>query len=68
MVRKLALMVAGFVLLSATAGLAAPRAAEGGDKETIAVTQIVLQPVVRQPASVSSNVQPSHESGAARDF
>ncbi len=65
MVRKLALMVAGFVLLSATAGLAG-RAAESGDKETIAVTQIVLQPVVRQPASVSSNVQPSHES--PRDF
>ncbi len=67
MVRKLALMVAGFVLLSATAGLAG-RAAEGGDKETIAVTQIVPQPFVRQPASVSSNVQPAHESGAARDF
>ncbi len=34
MLRKLALMVAGFVLLSATAGLAAPRAAEGGDTAT----------------------------------
>ncbi len=34
MLRQLALMVAGFVLLSATAGLAAPRAAEGGDTAT----------------------------------
>ncbi len=34
MLSKLALMVAGFVLLSATAGLAAPRAAEGGDMAT----------------------------------
>ncbi len=34
MLSKLALMVAGFVLLSATAGLAVPRAAEGGDTAT----------------------------------
>ncbi len=54
MLRKLALMVAGFVLLSATAGLAAPRAAEGGDTATTTLNLSVPPldlPVAVQPSS-----------------